>query len=94
MTYPKTIASVNAQFKKLGLIVRAVPGNGYFYWKDVDGNFPGRAESVYVCHARDYSMENWIQEGQRANEAALRERELCAAPQSNRIVLVTPVEGR
>ncbi len=60
MTAP-TIAKINAAIAQLG--VEVVKGNGYFYFADLPGAPEYNADripSVYSCHLRCMSLEEWV----------------------------------
>ena len=53
MTAP-TIAKINAAIAKHGIEI--VKGNGYFwFFGEID------IPSVYTCHLRDLTLEQWVQ---------------------------------
>jgi hypothetical protein len=54
-----TIKKVNAAIEKFG--VEIVKGNGYFYFADIgDAYVSDNIESVYSCHLRCMTVEQWL----------------------------------
>ena len=60
MTTP-TIAKINAAIAKHGIEI--VKGNGYFWFFGEVESHPGSIDipSVYTCHLRDLTLEQWVQ---------------------------------
>lgn len=54
-----TIAKINAGIAQYG--VEIVKGNGYFYFAELDDRFVAQIPSVYSCHLRCMSLEDWIE---------------------------------
>ena len=59
MTTP-TIAKINAAIAKHGIEI--VKGNGYFWFDDLFARETYKdVPSVYTCHLRDLTLEQWVQ---------------------------------
>lgn len=64
--YPKTSMSVNKELRRLGIPVRVVAGQGYYYWLDLQGDIIEGTDSVLVYRASHLGMNRWIEEAQAA----------------------------
>ncbi len=64
--YPKTSSSVNKELRRLGIPVRVVAGQGYYYWLDLNGDIIEGTDSVLVYRASELRMDRWIEEAQEA----------------------------
>ena len=64
--YPKTSSSVNKELRRLGIPVRVVAGQGYYYWLDLNGDIIEGTDSVLVYRASQLRMDRWIEEAQEA----------------------------
>ena len=58
---------INAQIRRAGLPVKAVRGEGYYYWLDSEGA-PIDGASVYVYSASSLTLEEWLQYARNALE--------------------------
>ncbi len=60
---------INAAIRRAGLPVKAVRGEGYYYWLDAEGT-PVDGVSVYVFSASTLPLDAWLAYARAAVERA------------------------